>query len=446
MKIGNFLKFIVIAVYVLIFIACEDKENLVDNNYAIVSVVADVSEDNKTTKLTITVNDDKIPLTAEDIIINATFSVIKGELKKVKDTARTYELAITPGNTGTIRVGLNPYNGFTGWNAKPVKVYADWLFNEDSELKGLKVTGKNIIEGTSLVIPKSIANKTVKAIGYRAFYEKNLTEIEIPESVTSIGDSAFASNELKEIIIPESVVSIGSTAFAYNELEEVTIPDNVKSIAYGTFAYNQLSDVTIPASVIDIQNYAFAYNKLAEITILDGVKSIGEYAFTDNLLEDDKVTIPDSVTTIGNGAFSYNQLTSLPFSATTNISSLSGFNNNKLTDIKIPESVTVIGPNAFANNNISGITIPEKVTTISTNAFANNNISEIVIPDSVTIIDFHAFIGNPLTKIEIGENVTLYSYSFSNRFEYYYYDNGRKKGKYEFTGSEWSYTPPASTP
>jgi len=470
MKISRFKKFIFAALSAsLFFIACE-KENSADDDFAIVSLSANGSSNSKTTKINFTVSNDKFTLTADDIIINAVFYVMKGELKKTGATA--YELPITPGGTGTIRVGLNPYNGFTGWNAKTATVYADNYFSGTSELTITGGAGYRHSDG-SLEIPLEINRMPVTKIGGSAFLGKGLIEVTIPDSVTNIGESAFAHNQLSKIEIPVNVVSIGSTAFAYNQLSAVTIPNSVTSIGSGAFGYNQLTSFTIPENVTYIANSTFAYNQLTSITIPKKVKTIGNDAFLDNrlteliIIEDiedvnyigitsigngafsynrlTSITLPKNLTSIGNGAFSHNELTSITIPK--NVSSVSGFNNNELTKVEFvfeivnetvdgvvtevkKYKVTTIGHSAFAYNELKKIDIPGSVTDIGYRAFAYNKLSKVIIPDSVRNIEIHAFIDNPLTSITIGERVTLGSSAFGNGFEKAYYDNSRAKGTY----------------
>jgi len=487
MKISNFKKFIFAALSAaLFFIACE-KEDSDDDNFDIISLYADGSASSRTTKLTFTVNNNKFILTADDIKINAVFSVIKDELSR---EGTTYELFITPGATGTIKVGLDPYRGFTGWNARTATVYADNYFTGNSELT---ITGLsyNLLDG-ELDIPEEINGRSVTAIGGSAFMGRKLISVYIPDSVRTIGESAFAYNQLPEIIIPDRVFYIGSNAFAYNQLSKVTMlespanPEKVIYIGNGAFAYNQLSEVTIPKSITSIANSTFAYNKLTKIDIPEKVYYIGTDAFFDNRLSE--VTIPKNVIYIGNGAFAYNQLSEIIIPE--KVSSVSGFNNNKLTKVEfvfeivtevvdgvdtevkkykvttigsnafsynkltkidIPESVTIIGNNAFVYNQLKNITIPNGVITIGSyafsnnllesvtisesvadigqRAFANNKLSEIKIPDNIKNIGIQAFMDNPLISITIGEDVSLGSSAFGNNFEYTYNDKDNKRAK-----------------
>ena len=71
------------------------------------------------------------------------------------------------------------------------------------------VTGCSDICPTDLVIPNTIAGKSVTSIGSYAFRRNQLTSIIIGNSVTSIGDYAFQHNQLTSITIPDSVTSIG---------------------------------------------------------------------------------------------------------------------------------------------------------------------------------------------------------------------------------------------
>ena len=147
---------------------------------------------------------------------------------------------------------------------------------------------------TAIRIPPQIRNLPVTEIGDRAFNEKGISSITIPNSVTSIGNLAFRRNNLTNINIPNSVINIGGVAFAFNQLTSVTIPNNVTSINALAFANNQLTNVSIPNGVTSIENNAFNNNKITSVTIPNSITSIGSRAFANNPLT--CIILPANVT------------------------------------------------------------------------------------------------------------------------------------------------------
>jgi len=129
-------------------------------------------------------------------------------------------------------------------------------FSYEIENDGVTITGykgKRI----NVVIPNEIDGLPVVAIGDYAFYENELTNVVIPDSVETIGYAAFADNQLTNVVIPDSVKTIENSAFRDNELTDVVIPDSVKTIGEFAFAFNQLTNVVIPNSVETIAKLAF---------------------------------------------------------------------------------------------------------------------------------------------------------------------------------------------
>ena len=200
----------------------------------------------------------------------------------------------------------------------------------------------------NIIIPDNFNDVAVETIGKYAFYDNQLTEVIIPNSVTSIGKNAFYGNNLTEVIIPNSVESIGNNAFYDNKLTEVSIGNSVESIGSDAFRDNDLTEVSIGNSVLTIGDGAFWKNKLTEVIIPNSVNSIGEDAFYANQLTE--VSIPNSVKSIGNYAFY----------------------KNKLTEVSIPNSITSIGSWVFSENQLTNVSIPNSVTSIGKNAFSDN--------------------------------------------------------------------------
>ena len=174
-----------------------------------------------------------------------------------------------------------------------------------------------------LVIPETVNDMPITAIGERAFAGRGLALVSIPDSVIEIGEGAFSNNDLSTLVIGNSVETIGLSAFSNNRLNNLTLGTSVRYIGMGAFSSNHLVTLEIPDSVVDIGPYAFFYNRLTNVSIPDSVITIGEGAFSSNRIH--SVIIGGSVQAIGDGAFF----------------------NNRITAITIPPSVTALGNRVF---------------------------------------------------------------------------------------------------
>lgn len=105
------------------------------------------------------------------------------------------------------------------------------------------------------------------SVGREQFYNKGITHVELPDSLTTISYRAFMGNQLTSVVIPDSVTSIEISAFRNNQLTSVVIPDSVTSIENSVFRDNQLTSVVIPNSVTSIESWAFDINPLEEVSI-----------------------------------------------------------------------------------------------------------------------------------------------------------------------------------
>ena len=142
---------------------------------------------------------------------------------------------------------------------------------------------------TTISIPEYIiiegVTYTITAIEPYSFYQKNLTSVNIPNSIISIGSHAFYQNELAEIRIPDSVISIGSYAFWRNQIRHVDIANSVKSIGRSAFRDNQLISVVIPNSITTIEEQTFANNNITNVVLPSTLTFIGNSIFLNNPLE-----------------------------------------------------------------------------------------------------------------------------------------------------------------
>ena len=203
------------------------------------------------------------------------------------------------------------------------------------------------------VIPSIVRGYTVIRIGDFAFSGCEISEVEIPNTITSIGNSAFNQcSNLSHVSIPESMKSIGADCFEWCEsLSSLSIPDSVVEIGSGAFRFcKNLSSIKLSANIKTIKNCTFEdCRSLMSIDIPEGVTSIEYLAFAgcESLCE---VRIPSGVRIIASNTFSH---------------------CTKLANVYIPEGVTKIEENAFRYTKISTITLPNSINFIAPLAFYN---------------------------------------------------------------------------
>lgn len=114
------------------------------------------------------------------------------------------------------------------------------------------------------VIPSRVKGYTVVKVGDWAFYDCEISEVEIPNTVICIGKNAFRlCTKLSNIIIPESVRSIEIEAFFYCvSLTSITLPCNINTIEPRAFTHCEkltqvISEITNP---FILGNGAFSKN------------------------------------------------------------------------------------------------------------------------------------------------------------------------------------------
>ena len=133
------------------------------------------------------------------------------------------------------------------------------LTSSDVTMEGGTITGYINNTQTNIKIPETIDGVTVTAIGRRAFADKNLTGIHLPNSVATISASAFESNKLTSINIPNNVTIIGMGAFINNRFTKVSIEadSRLRSIGGNAFTNSDGSDIsyTLPTSAYANASY-----------------------------------------------------------------------------------------------------------------------------------------------------------------------------------------------
>ncbi len=124
--------------------------------------------------------------------------------------------------------------------------------------------GANHYEGC-IILPEKVycdgVNYDVAAIAPRAFWESNVTQIQIPNSITMIGEAAFADAEqLTDITLPLGLKAISRYMLAGTAVTNLVLPEGVTDIGMGAFEdCDQLRTIYLPYSLQTIGDKAFAY-------------------------------------------------------------------------------------------------------------------------------------------------------------------------------------------
>ena len=135
-------------------------------------------------------------------------------------------------------------------------------------------------------IPESYENYKVTVLGRSLFNGKDVTSVEIPDTVKEIQDYAFSSNRnLKSVKLPKNLETIGTNAFFNcSSLESIELPASLKEIGVFAFSAAGLKSVTIPESktLTKLDQYVFFQcQELTEVTLPATVTSIAENTFAD---------------------------------------------------------------------------------------------------------------------------------------------------------------------
>lgn len=301
----------------------------------------------------------------------------------------------------------------------------------------------SLLNGTNVELTINDLKGTTKINDYAFYYCKNLTSIQLPDTVTSIGERAFSvCNNLANVRISNSLVSIGNYAFSSCKFTSINLPNTLTSIGIFAFANTSaLETIIIPNSVTSIGESAFREcwalinvifeensqlqaipatafansGKIQTISIPDSVTSIGSSAFLNCKIQ--TISIPNSVTKISNEAFK--NCTSLSKVIVDNISSFAqiNFSNKDSNPLYYAKHLYL---SSDIENEITEITAEDLngCTKISGYAFYNcSSLTSITIPNSITSIGDYAFDGcNNLTTLNLYEdfNINLYAKGLIN--------------------------------
>ena len=134
---------------------------------------------------------------------------------------------------------------------------------------------------SNITLPDSLTH-----IGEHAFMNcKSLKHITIPANCfnsVATGSGIFSRSGLETVEFAEGVPYIPRSAFFNTNLKEVVIPDSVTHISEGAFQNcEKLEKVTLSKAITSIEGFAFENTNLKEVVIPGSIKYIFTRAFAD---------------------------------------------------------------------------------------------------------------------------------------------------------------------
>ena len=193
-------------------------------------------------------------------------------------------------NKSSLNIVTGSYDyGHVGASAKCIiqdesesalKTVGEYVFYDDGiDIYLVKYLGSD----TEIKLPDYEGGKKYGIWSYAFYQNRNITSVEIPDSVTSIGRMAFRNCPfLESVVIGNAVTSIGFRAFnSCMRLVSVVIGNSVNSIDAEAFdSCTSLVNISIPNSVTSIGGAAFRdCTSLTSIIISDSVTSMGASVF-----------------------------------------------------------------------------------------------------------------------------------------------------------------------
>lgn len=277
-------------------------------------------------------------------------------------------------------------------------------------------------------------------------------------TITAIGDEAFAceekAGEAITITIPETVTSIGEKAFWNRNVRMINLPDKLETIGYGAFVGCNACKFRMSAnhprfSVIDDALYDKAKRELIwtadlsgrTLSVPEGILSIGDYACYDSHIEGN-LALPQTLERIGDHAFQNSVISELSIPASVSSIGTGAFlncsdnganaeihidENNVLAEIAesafdgghitihFPDtgslnSIVSLGEYAFRGATLDGgIAISEGCKIIPRGAFEATSGLEVSIEEGVEVIEEDAFTGSGLTTVYLPDTLNMIS-------------------------------------
>lgn len=192
----------------------------------------------------------------------------------------------------------------------------------------------------------------------------SLIRLIIPEEingrkVTEIGEQAFYKNQrIKEVVLPETIEVLNYEAFSgCKQLSKINLPESLKIINNAFSACLGLSSVIIPSSLIDGRG-AFNYcTNITKVEFVEGAKYVPSFESCYNLTE---IELPETIKEIADNAFKYTGLKEIKIPSKLEIMGADCFYGTEIETLEIPAEMTSV-PDNFFSGSIKEAVIPSHV-------------------------------------------------------------------------------------
>ncbi len=252
---------------------------------------------------------------------------------------------------------------------------------------------------------------------YTFQYCTNITEVELPDSLTHIAGYAFdGCISLRTINFPEGLEYISNYAFRNcRSLTTVALPDSMKDIGNNVFENcTSLTTANVPnlTATGTTPRYTYMYKgctALSKVTFNSSITKLANYMFQ-NCTSLTSVELPTGLTALGNYLFAGSGLTSFDF---TPLTSLTAYPTNLFQDCTSLSSVTFdpnstiksLGNYMFAGcTALKSINLPAALTYLGTYTFQGSGLESITIPAKVTMIGTSATAASASSAANTFEN------------------------------------------
>lgn len=267
---------------------------------------------------------------------------------------------------------------------------------QNLQLLSLEEIGAYAFKNTSLGGEMIKIADGIRYIGEEAFYNTDIRNLNLPQSLSEIGQNAFASCESLTVV---TIPFVGSTAakvsngaawvFGSSNSIDTLIITGMTKVEDDTFAAckKTVSCIYLNDEISKIQSGSFmSFSNLESIKLPQSLTVIEKSLF-ENCKSLKSISIPAATRTVRGRAFANcGSLTTVHMetSSVTKIEEEAFMNCRSLVRIYFPESLVTVKENAFAGcSSLYDVTFQKGMTRVHENAFGSHIPERVNIPDEL---------------------------------------------------------------